>query len=233
MKAKIQTLWILAALGAALFLVACEDTDLTAPPDGSMVVTANPATVVIDPNQGQSTGQSTIIATLFDSGGQALQNVSVIFSTTGGTLSPSSAKTDEKGVASVTLTLDPNDPTDSVITAQSSSISQFVAVTLTVIGANQPPGAAIVPVPLDRQIVNLPVVFDGTVSNDPDGDLIVCYQWVIDSSINTSDEAFQGPGTSGFSRTYADPQILNVTLRVSDDPTLQCGAADPLLSQNV
>jgi hypothetical protein len=212
---------------AVLLMAACEDSDLTTPSDGSIVLNANPQTLVIDPTQGQSSGTSDIQATVFDSNGNPLDGVTVTFSTTSGTLSNTKAKTDSNGIASVTLTVGTNDPNAIVVNAQSSSVSAQVTIEKIVVG-NQPPTAGVVPSPASGALVDEPVLFDGSFSSDPDGDPLTCFQWTFDSSNDTYDEIVQGPGASGVNRTYRVEQTLNVTLRVTDDPALGAQCCDTL-----
>ena len=76
MKSKVQITWMAGALllAALMVLAACEDSGLTAPSDGLLTLTANPATVTIDPNLGETETQALITAAVFDAGGRPLQN---------------------------------------------------------------------------------------------------------------------------------------------------------------
>ena len=49
MNRKRPALALLAA-GLALLLAGCEDSGITAPSDGTVVIRANPSTVIIDPS---------------------------------------------------------------------------------------------------------------------------------------------------------------------------------------
>lgn len=205
-------------LGLLVLAAGCEDSELTLSGDGAILLTANPGTITIDPNQGETEGTATIIASVFDSLGNPQQNISVLFSTTGGILASNSQRisTDANGMAIDLLTVVPGDPATITITAQSSLISEQEEITLEVLENNQPPQAAVVDTPVGEQEVNKIITFDGTLSTDPDGDLITCYQWEIDSDNNTYDELIQGTGASGLSKTYPVEQTLSVLLRVSD-----------------
>lgn len=227
---------LLGLLGAPM--IGCEDTDLTAPADGTIVLTANPATLTIDPNAadpprdpetGQLMAQSTIVARVFDGSGLPQENVAVIFSTTAGRLDSAGApgapvqsiKTNANGVAQDVLTVRENDPADITVTAQSSSISEDVAVTKIVSGLNEPPRASINPVPFAGGLAGEPVVFDGSSSVDPDG-TITMYRWTINSGNpdpgKPATEVVEEPNAFGLERLYDFPQTLLVTLEVTDDP---------------
>jgi len=233
-RAKLAALFLGGAL--ALVLAACEDSGLTAPTDGQIVLTANPATVVLDPDQGASSGQSTITATVFDSEGRPVQGVTVLFAVSGGggTLEPTSGKTDPSGKVQTVLTLAVGDPAGSQVTAQSSSLSVDVQIEKIVLDANKLPTAGVVVSPDKVQLVNRNVLFDGSISSDPDG-VITCFQWSINSDDDNFDEIVQGTATSAIERTFPTPQFMDVVLRVSDDPTLaaQCMAGMPAIDQNL
>jgi hypothetical protein len=234
MKVRL-TITVLSGLVLVALLVlaaGCEDSDLTISGDGAILLTANPGTVTIDPNQGETEGTSTLIASVFDSAGNPMANISVLFSATGGTLASGSVhvKTNQSGLAFDTLTLTTADPPSIEVKAQSSLVvTQPLTITLQVMEDNQPPEAVIIDVPAGEQEVGKIVTFDGSLSADPDGDIITCYQWTIDSTFNARDEVVQGPGASALQRTYNVEQDMSVILRVSDrgDTGSMCGANDP------
>jgi hypothetical protein len=228
MKAQLKTAAALVVLALVVVaMTACEDSDLTAPSDASMLLTGNPQTLVLDPLQGQTQGTIDIQATVFSSGGSALDGVTVLFSTTAGVLSATQAETDSSGIARVSVGLTVNDPAAVVITAQSSSVSEQVTLEVITIG-NAAPTAGVVPSPASSALVNQPVLFDGSFSSDPDGDPLTCFQWTFDSSDDTYDEIVQGVAASGVNRTYPVEQVLNVTLRVSDRATVGAQCCDTL-----
>lgn len=210
-------------LALAAFTGGCENADLTAPGDGTIVMTANPATVTIDPNDGQNQGQTTVVARVFDADGRPVENVSVIFSTTGGTLASGGSpgapvtaiKTNAAGIAQDTLTLRATDPDAVEVTAQSSALSEKVTVTKVVVDEDELPRATIVDIPRGSQIVGEPVLFDGTASVDPQG-RITCYKWKIDSTVDTEDRLIQGTAASAIETEFDVEQTLAVQLFVSD-----------------
>ncbi len=226
----------IAALALAFALTGCEDTAVTVPTDGVITMNANPGTVVLDPDNGITTGTSKITAAVFESTGAALQGVSVRFSTSGGALASngSPVKTDANGLAFDTLTVTTTDPAEITVTAESSSVVQTVTVALQIVGANQQPRATIVDVPQHEQEIGKTVLFDGSASLDPDGQ-ITCYQWTIDSDNDAYDELVQGPAASALQRQYPVEQSLSVVLRVSDSATAgaQCQPGGTPVSQNL
>ena len=177
------------ALGCLLVVGGCEDSVLTAPNDGTMIITANPATVTIDPNQGETMGTASVVAQLFDANGRPLSGVSILFSTSGGSLASNNTPvvTNDSGIATDTITITTNSPQESTVVAQSSSISAAVAVFRDIVGVNETPLALVVTSPpsvgaaVTVQASDV-VQFDGTASTDPDGN-IECFQWEIDSNL--------------------------------------------------
>ncbi len=230
-------------LAIGLLAVGCESTDPTAPTDGTLNVTANPGTIIIDQLLGEESGQTTIAAQVFDKSGFSLAGVAVAFTTTGGSLAssqntciggvcsisgdgcrsaacpvvpPKKIETNNNGVAVDVLTLDLNDPASVDVVAFSGTLSTPVTVTKTVTDGNVQPTASIFMSPPAAQAVDGAVTFDGRNSSDPDG-AITCYQWEVTSSVATSNETAQGVSLSQFTRSYAEVQELSVVLRVSDD----------------
>ena len=220
----------------ALALAGCEDSGLTAPSDGSVIVRANPSTVVIDPSATvedppgsgnvvpQSSGTSQISAQIFDADGKPQEGISVSFTTTGGTLASANAvkKTDANGIALDTLTLRTTDASEVEVTAASAAINAKVAVKRQILTANRPPQGVVVIAPRDQQGVGKQVVFDGTASVDPEDDPITMYRWTVTSN-NPDDPAenplvIQGPAANSFNRIFANVQDLAGSLQVTDDP---------------
>lgn len=231
-----------AAIVGSLFALSCTDADLTAPTDGTIVLRANPSTIVIDPNNlvedppgsgtfvPQTQGSSTLVAQVFDSTGQPLQNIAVLFSTAAGTLGSggqggsqaSSVKTDSSGIAQDTLTIRNTDPNDIEVSATSSSISTKITVKKSLVSQNRDPSAAIITSPREKQAVGKPVIFDGTASVDPDDDPITMYRWSITSDNpdpgRPSPFVVEGPSDSALELTFQNVQNLVVNLRVTDEP---------------
>ncbi|ANM28665.1 hypothetical protein ABI59_02100 [Acidobacteria bacterium Mor1] len=245
--------------------VGCEDSVLTAPTDATIVMAANPGTVVIDPNAGETEGSTTIVAQVFDANGNPLSGVAVLFATSGGSLASAgtTVTTNASGIATDTLTVTTNSPQESIVSAQSSAVSQGVSVFRDVVGVNEIPRASFFTIPaappngIGEQLAGQTVIFDGSISVDPDGP-IECFQWDINSNLGScsttttqrcttdgdcpgsetcggrtiSDEILQGPGLDSFGRDYFDEQSLTVILRVSDDPAIgaACGETAPPIS---
>jgi len=242
-------------LMAAAWLGGCENTNVTIPAGGQIILVANPSTINIDRSVGEEEGSATISAQVFDDQGFALKDVALIFTTTGGRLDssdnscdagsckitldgclidadcppvpPGVVETDKNGVAIDLLTLSVNDPTNVQVEARSGTVSSTVTVTRTSETGNSPPFADIQATPANEQRTGQPVSFNGSGSADPDGDPITCYQWTIDSSFAGSDEVVQGAAASLINRTYQTEQKLQVILRVSDVAQASCPAAPP------
>lgn len=233
---RTRHLLVLLPAAFALVLAGCEDSGLTAPSDGSVIVRANPSTVVIDPSSTvedppgsgnfvpQSSGTAQITAQIFDADGKPQQGISVSFSTTGGTLASNNAvrKTDANGIALDTLTLRTTDAAEVEVTAASSSISAKAVVKRQVLSPNLPPQGVVVIAPRDQQGAGKPVVFDGTASADPEDDPITMYRWTVTS--NNPDAGapnplvIEGPAANSFDRIFANVQDLAGSLQVTDDP---------------
>lgn len=231
------TLTVALALLAGLMVPSCEDSQLLAPADGQIIVTANPARATVDPVNGPATADITITAQVFDMDSFPLQKVSVTFSTTGGELAsegpgnvPGSVETDKNGVAVDVLTVSAADGPAAVVTARSGTVLETVSVDVDVAGQNDLPTAVLEIVPANRQGVGQPVVFSGAASTDPDGDLITCYQWTITPPTG-SQQIIQLTGPTTPQQTFGQftppstatgTGTLSVTLRVSDDPEINC-----------
>jgi hypothetical protein len=215
---------------AGLAMTGCDDSDVTAPTDGIINLVVSPSNLVIDPDSGIDTATAQVIASVFDNGGQPLQNVAVLFSTGGGALASAGApvRTNANGIAIDTLTVGESDPDAFQVTAQSSAIIVTADVTKEIAAANEQPLASILEVPVGSAEVDQLVTFDGSSSLDPDG-VITCYQWEINSTIDANDEIIQGVSTSAVQRQYAEEQELTVLLRVSDraEATALCGDTAP------
>lgn len=240
----------LAALAVALagVLVGCEDSGLTAPADGSIIIRANPSTIVIDPSSTvedppgsgnfvpQTSGTSQITAQVFDADGKPQQGISVSFTTTGGALASNNQvrKTDANGIAQDTITLRTTDSSEVEVTAASSSINSKVVVKRNILTANRPPQGVVVIAPLQQQAVDKPVVFDGTASADPEDDPITMYRWTVTSNNPDSGApnplVIEGPAANSFDRIFQNVQDLAGSLQVTDDPqaAAQFAAGTPI-----
>ena len=225
-----------AALAVLALAVACEDSALTVPSDGTVVLRANPSTVVIDANQlvedppgsgifvPQTKNTTQLSAQAFDGDGKPLQSVSVLFGTAAGALASrgQAVKTDASGIARDTLTVAKTDPNEIEVSATSSSVSTKITVKKLLVDANQPPTAVIVAAPREKQAVNEPVIFDGTSSLDPDDDLITMYRWTINSTnpdpSRPNPYVVEEPSASALELSFVNVQNLSVTLQVTDNP---------------
>lgn len=219
-----STLAAFAIVAVAAWIVACENSGVTAPSDSALVVTVNPGTVNIDPNANQTQASADLRAELYSSKGSPLQGVPVVFVTQAGKLASGGASqnTDASGVVTDTITVSSNDPETIEITARASSVSSKTTLKKSVGQANKPPQAVIVAVPTNQQVANKPVIFDGTSSLDQDGNTLTMFRWEILSDKpdtgKTNPLVVEGPTDSALTLTFQNLQTLSVTLKVSDDP---------------
>ena len=224
--AAVALLAVVAALSTG-----CEDSPLTAGSDFTMSLVAKPGTVVIDPGQGITSAETSIVATVLNADGVPQQGINVFFSNNGGTLASGSKaiKTDNAGIATDKLTVTSSDGAEIEVTATSASLIKTVTVIKSAVAVNRPPSAGIAASPQHEQAVGQPVVFDGSGSSDPDqNDFITMYKWVITSTNPDSDKpnpfVAEGPGVSGISfpsdssTGFQHQQELTVTLLITDDP---------------
>lgn len=202
-----RRLGLLALLLAAL--TRCENTDLQAPGDGTLAVTAYPSTAVVDEDAGR--GRSTIRAEVRDVDGVPVESVTVQFTAPSGSLvdnlckasactldaaacttdadcalpgpSPVTAKTNAKGIAEVPLVVTAGDDESVVVTGASGALSDTAVVFNSLGVQNDPPTAVITVAPATPALNGGPISLDGTGSFDPDGDQITCYQWTVTSSV--------------------------------------------------
>ena len=234
---------VLLLLAAAL-AVACISSPLLAPGDGEIVLDANPLTIVLDQfaDPPVTTGSAIVSAEIFNADGVPQPDVSVTFSTNGGELAsapageiPTQLKTDDNGFVSDTLSVQLGDPESISVTVRSGGLSGVIAVEKQEALPNRPPFAFIDIRPEGAAVEDEFVTFDGSLSEDPDGDTITCYRWEIrtdtdiliqgDPCENPSSrcEAYQGPGQTQVQRRYSVlvPRI-DVSLFVTDDPAVDC-----------
>jgi hypothetical protein len=202
-----------------LLSFACNDSGLTLSSDSSIILTLNPETVNLDPTAGVNDAVVEVQVQTLDLSGSPLGGVTVLLNTSSGLLADTSLETDPQGRGITTLTVTTADAGEVSVRAQSAAVQDIAPLIVAVIAGNQPPVAAIITAPNNEQDANLPVLFDGSFSNDPDG-VITCYQWEIVSDFGPSNEVVQGPGVTALDRTYTVAQNLIVFLRVSDDPVV-------------
>jgi len=125
----------------------CENTNTLVPSDATITVTANPATVVLDPDNpsaardpqtGLLLATASILATVLNSDGYPLEAVQVFFSAGGGKLGTQGPPARRRRRSSPTrrrahdtLTILETDPNSIVVTAFATSISGSVSVAKT------------------------------------------------------------------------------------------------------
>lgn len=127
------------ARAAGLILVAaaisggCENSEILAPSDSTMVVTASPNPAIF--RETDNVLPVTLDARVRTKDGYPQQGVAVTFETTAGTFVPQTVttmmtvETDNNSIASVTLTLDRTDPDSVDVTATSGSVTKKVTIT--------------------------------------------------------------------------------------------------------
>lgn len=211
------------AAGILLTMVGCEDSGVTAPSDGNLVLTPAVANIVIP--EGAAEGSFTFTAALYNATGTPMKGASIRFVTSAGSWDQEIVVTDNNGEARATLTLLSTDPAEVDVQARASSLFADAKAFKT-LQANDPPRAAIIDSPLGEQQIGSVVTFDGSLSADSDG-AITCYQWTIDSDFNPDDEIVQGVGASAIQRTYNNEQFMSVVLRVSDSAAVGAVCNDP------
>jgi hypothetical protein len=229
-------------VAALLLVVGCDDPGVTAPSDGTILITANPGTVIINQDEGEESGQTSILAQVYDASNYPVQDANVIFVTTGGTMAsagepgsdPQALVTDINGVVTDTLTLTVADDNSVTVSAKSGTLISDVVVTKTLnTGDIAPVAVADVDPPIE-QTQGAEVAFIGSGSFDADGE-IWCYQWEVTNNdpllppvIFFNDTATTEIYTLGATQTQ---KFVNAILRVSDDPDLaaECGSRDPVL----
>ncbi len=245
----------IATLSVLLFVavLCCVSSPVFAPSDGQILLSANPTAIVLDEFAVPpvTTASTVVTAQIIDVNGIPQAGVTVVFTTNGGELASAPAgqaimslKTDDNGFVSDTLTLQLGDPASITVTVRSGALTATIAIDKDEIPPNQLPFAVINITPANSALLNQLVDHDGSASCDPDGDLITCYQWQIETNVNIANpdlpcvpansrcEISQGPVKASVTRAWAviDPMI-QVQLRVTDDPSVACptiGPAEPL-----
>ena len=234
--------------------VGCVSSPVLAPLDGQIFLSANPNVIVLDEFAVPpvTTASTVVSAEVVNSTGVPQADVSVVFITNGGELASAPAgqtitplETDPNGFVSDTLTVQLGDPDMITVTVRSGALTEAIAVAKTEVAANQPPFAFIDIDPAGTASFGQTVIYNGTNSSDPDGDLITCYQWQIESSEtiaspelpcvppNSRCEVSQGLTNSILTRSYGmaltpgPSKMVVVTLRVTDDPSIACPPAGP------
>lgn len=235
-KQTIRLLSYAAFAGVLAMSIGCDESDPTAATDWTILVRANPGTVNIDPNLGQTEGTTEVQASLFDAEGIPQPDIAITFTTTDGVLESGGAprKTDAYGIARDVLTLIESSAETVEVTASSSSLAERVQIKKTVGALNEDPQAAVIGIPkFDVQGADarpeFPVTFDGSLSTDADDDPITLYRWEITSTnadtdkpnpIVIEDPAFSSIEFPGAFPAFHKEQDLTVVLRVSDQPVV-------------
>ena len=159
----------------------------------AVTVSASPSTV---PSSG---GTTTIVASAVDSSGNRLRNVAVSFSTDAGTLSSSSALTDDNGEARVQLTTN----RQSVVTARVGGQTATVTVTVASVGTvslSIDPSS-----PVAGQPMTLTITPTVAANNPPP-------RVTVDWGDGTRDELGIVPAARGVTHTYATPGFYTITV---------------------
>jgi hypothetical protein len=145
------------ALGAGLVLLlalvaGCEDTPLTAPEDGEIVVSASPASITLDPENNVDEADALITAQVFDETGLPLEGVSVFFSTDAGDMQTTdgdpldgAVETNVNGVARARVSVGLDDVGVVTVTARSGAADGEVELDVSEIGVNRQPTVAAAP----------------------------------------------------------------------------------------
>lgn len=218
-------------LGILLVMaIACEDSAVVAPSDGSITVTLNPTSVTVDPNApANAVKSSDVRAILLDKEGRPVENAVVYFSSTGGRLvqpgsNPpaelDSANTDSQGIARVTLLVTGTDPDEVDVTALSGALTDTATLSKGVVGEQRPPTASFTIEPCGTPCVGAvgDIVTFKSTSTDPNEGDVLTYRWNIDSTVNGEDIVDRVTQSTRFSDSYQVAQDLVVKLEVSDDP---------------
>ena len=218
------------ALLAALFS-GCEDSGVIAPSDGSIVLTANPSAVIVDPGGSPPEGSTTITAVVFDKGGTPQQNITLLFSTSAGkivsaadgTTEVQSAKTNSSGIALVKLVVSESDPDSITVTASSSILVKEITVTKSIFNAcagNAAPVAVILGLDSRTQQADAfgsaTVPLDGTGSSD-DNNSIVDYVWICGNGVSAVEIGDGSTATCKYQLIGTTARSFTASLNVKDE----------------
>ena len=132
-----------------------------------------------------SGGTATIVASVLDAVGNRLSGVPVTFSTTAGTLSPTSATTDSNGDAQVSLTTN----REAKVTARAADKTSEITVT---VGDNVPIAVNVTASSTTPQRCQ-PVTF--TAAATPSTETVSFYDWQIRSNLDAENEDIRTTGT--------------------------------------
>lgn len=228
---------------ASVFMPGCEDTEITAPEGSTITLVAQPSSITISQEAGETRGSATLAAQLLSSSGLPQADIPLFFTTNGGLLGSvnnqcvdgscaktgggctvdddcpavtgTSINTDANGIATDVLTLRlAEDPESVEVTVQSTVSSTTITVGTNV---NSGPTAQISANPANGARTGSPITFGATTQA---GVLITCYEWQISSSDPSSNETIYA-ATPTINKRYGEPftrgaeQDLTVQLRVS------------------
>lgn len=228
---------------ASVFMFGCEDTEITAPEGSTITLVAQPSSISISQEAGETRGSAEIVAQLLSSTGLPQADIPLFFTTNGGLLgsvnnqcvdescantggacvvdddcpavSGSSIETDANGIASDVLTIRlADDPETVEVTVQSTVSSTTISVGTNV---NAGPSAQISATPANGARTGSPITFGATTQS---GVVITCYEWQIESSNPANSETIYATSPT-INKRYGDPftrgaeQDLTVQLRVS------------------
>jgi len=212
-------------VAAVLLSSGCEDNAVLAPSGGSVIMSANPGTVIIDISQGQTEGVSEIKAQFFDAGGFALSGIDVSFASTGGLLAsvdnmctdggvcslstdsctddidcpaviPMTVETDGDGNAFDELTLHVADADSVTVSAQSATLVQTIPINKTIFSGDPPPTAVISASPSAATGAGWGQTVTFDANSSTDDVGIRCYKWTISSTDSPALTTYVKQGTA-------------------------------------
>ena len=238
----------------SIFMSGCEDTEVTAPEGSTITLVAQPSSITISQEAGETRGSATLAAQLLSSSGLPQADIPLFFTTNGGLLgsvnnqcvdgfcaktgggcavdgdcppvTSTSIKTNSNGIATDILTIRlADDPETVEVTVQSTVSSTTIQVGTNV---NAGPSAQITATPSNGARTGSPITFGASTQS---GVLITCYEWQISSSTPANSETIYAT-TPTINKRYGTPftrtaeQDLTVQLRVSGQQGT-CGSGLP------
>ena len=227
----------------SIFMAGCEDTEITAPEGSTITLVAQPSSLTISQDAGETRGHANLAAQLLSSTGLPQSGIPLFFTTNGGLLgsvnnqcvdglcartrgacvvdgdcpavSSTSIETNSNGIATDVLTIRlSDDPATVEVTVQSTVSSTTISVGTNV---NSGPSAQISANPTNGARTGSPITFGATTQA---GVVITCYEWQISSSDPSNSQTIYAT-TPTINKRYGTPytrgaeQDLTVQLRVS------------------
>lgn len=226
---------VLPILVLAAVVAGCEDTmNMVARTDASMVLTANPSTVILDanaldaprdPETGLLMGTSGLSAQVFNKAGYPLEGVAVFFSTSGGRLGsqgppgapPTPITTDVNGLALDTLTLIERDADSVTVTAQSSSLSKTATITKQTRACTPPTVNAGPDVSQVGGVICTDVTLSGTITGTEPSGSSIQYQWTCGNG--TDPDPLTGPVVNCCYEQSTTPYTATFTVTITRNPS--------------